>query len=78
MVLLKYICALAMRQYHMFILLQEVRKYKSCGIFISFVLLFEHCYFVDNCQLSGKIGPNKSTKKFLSDNSPIRHGLHIP
>ena len=34
-----------------FILLREVRKYKSCGVFISFVLIFEHndCYFVDNC-----------------------------
>ena len=55
---------------NMFILLREVRKYKSCGVFISLVLIFEHCYFVDNCQLSGKIGPGMSTKKFLIDNSP--------
>ena len=31
------ICALAMRL--MFILQQEVRKYKSCGVFIPFVLI---------------------------------------
>ena len=43
---------------NMFILLWEVKEYKSCGVFISFVLIFEHCYFVDNCRLSGKIGPN--------------------
>ena len=48
----------------MFIFLQEVRKYKSCGVFISFVLIFEHCYFV------GKIGPDMSTKTFLNYNSP--------
>ena len=43
-----------------FVLLQcnkllEVRKYKSCGVFISFVLIFEHCNFVDNYRLSGKL-----------------------
>ena len=52
----------------MFISLQEVRKYKSCGVFISFVLIFEHCYFDNNCWLSGKIRPYMSTKKFLNDN----------
>ena len=29
----------------------------------------KQCYFVDICRLSGKIGPNTSTNKFLNDNS---------
>ena len=33
---------------NMFILLWEVREYKSCGVFISLVWIFEHCYFVDS------------------------------
>ena len=49
-----YICALAMPQY-VYLTIQEVRKHKSCGVLISFVLIFEHCYFVDKCRLSGTI-----------------------
>ena len=49
---------------NMFILLREVRKYKSCGVFnlfCHFVLTFEHCYFAIECcrffYQQGKIGP---------------------
>ena len=73
-------CFTAIQQLCKFILLQEVRIYKSCGVFISFVLIFEHYNFVDNCRLMGKIGPDMSTKKFLNDNSPIylyQSGLEI-
>ena len=60
---------------NMFILLREVRKYKSCGVFISLVLIFEQCYFVNDCGLSGKIRPDMSTKIFLNDNS---HNYNLP
>ena len=53
--------------------------YNSCGVFISFVLIYEHCYLVNNCRLSGKIGSNMSTKIFLNDNSPkLEWNLIIP
>ena len=56
----------------MFILLQEGRKSKSCGVFISFVLIFEDCYFFNNnCRRSGKIAPDMSTKKFLMPSSHL-------
>ena len=39
------------------------------SVFISFVLIFEHCYFLDNCRLLNKMRPDMSTKKCLN-NSP--------
>ena len=46
------------------ILLQEVRKHKSCRVFITFMLIFEHCYFVDNCDCRVKSDPTCRQRYF--------------